>query len=51
MIVLREWRSANVPPSGLSSTPGSVLKVSRRPIRLAEPVACMVQNIIATMNI
>ncbi len=46
----REWRSAKVPPKGVRRTPGMEETVISRPMRLAEPVVFMSQNIIATEN-
>ena len=48
MIRTRDQRSARAPPNGASTTPGSDEMVISRPMRLAEPVVSMVQNIIAT---
>lgn len=50
MMVLREWESAKVPAKGPRSTEGMVETIMRVPMRVAESVACLIQNITAIVK-
>ena len=50
MIFRREKWSANVPAIGPRTTAGSIEIIMSKPISEADPVWCLIQNIIAMAN-